>query len=326
MRLVSQYQTAIYTQGDTLPPLPGDSFFHSAELFHIIERTPGQRPCMAVATDSQGRVAGHLLVFLQRLPWMPLLFWQARAYGEGDYAEDVDNEAVFGLLLQSITRILNRKFCFHIEFSNLSRKMFGYKYFRDNGYFPIPWIEVHNSLHSMDPHKRLSKKMLEKIEHAYKMGVETHEVRTEAELLHFTKLLRGFYKYKIHRLVPPEQQIAGLYASNNARLFVTTYKQHLIGGCVCAYSEGNAYLWYLASKRKSHMLQHPATMTIWQAIVWAWKHNYAHIFFLDAGHPFPQNPFREFILRFGGKPVAKYRWFRFRLKWFNKLSDWLWKE
>lgn len=49
-------------------------------------------------------------------------------------------------------------------------------------------------------------------------------------------------------------------------------------------------------------------MTVWQAIIWAWKHNYAHIYFLDAGLPYPNNPFREFILRFGGKPVAKYRW------------------
>ena len=67
-------------------------------------------------------------------------------------------------------------------------------------------------------------------------------------------------------------------------------------------------------------------MTVWQAIIWAWKHNYAHIYFLDAGLPYPNNPFREFILRFGGKPVAKYRWFRFSIGWLNKLLSWIWKE
>lgn len=76
------------------------NFFHSPELFHIVERTPGQRPCMAVATDEQGRVVGHILVFLLRASWMPLLYWQAHAYGEGDYAEDVNSEEVFGLLLE----------------------------------------------------------------------------------------------------------------------------------------------------------------------------------------------------------------------------------
>jgi hypothetical protein len=164
---MSQYQTTIYTRGDTLPPMDDGNFFHSPELFHIVERTPGQRPCMAVATDKQGRVVGHILVFLLRASWMPLLYWQAHAYGEGDYADDVNSEEVFGLLLEALVRRLRRRLCFFIEFSDVSRKMFGYKYFRSQGFFPIPWQEIHNSLHSMDPHDRLQPKMLKKIEHVY---------------------------------------------------------------------------------------------------------------------------------------------------------------
>lgn len=323
---MGNYHTAIYTRGDTLPQMEEGDFFHSPELFHIIERTPGQRPCMAVATDDQGRVVGHLLVFLRRSALLPFVYWQAQAYGEGDYDDDVDSQELFGLLLNVITRRLKRKFCLFIEFSDVSRKMFGYKHFRQNGYFPIPWQEVHNSLHSMAPHDRLQPKMLRKIERTYKMGVETHEVASEEELNHFTHLLRGFYRWKVHRVVPPEHQIIELYRSDNARLFATTYHGHLIGGCACVYSEGNAYLWYLASRRKRYARLHPATMTVWQAITWAWKHNYAHFYFLDAGLPYPNNPFREFILRFGGKPVAKYRWFRFSIGWLNRLLSWICKE
>ena len=323
---MSQYQTAIYTRGDTLPTMDGGNFYHSPELFHIVERTPGQRPCMAVATDGQGRVVGHILVFLLRASWMPLLYWQAHAYGEGDYAEDVNSEEVFGLLLEALVRRLRRRLCFFIEFSDISRKMFGYKYFRGQGFFPIPWQEIHNSLHSMDPHDRLQPKMLKKIGHIYQQGVVTREVTTEEDLDRFVHLVRGFYRWKVHRVVPPEKQIAEIYRSDNGRLFATLYKGRLIGGCVCVYSEGNAYLWYLASLRKRYARLHPATMTVWQAIIWAWKHNYAHIYFLDAGLPYPNNPFREFILRFGGKPVAKYRWFRFSIGWLNKLLSWIWKE
>ena len=323
---MSQYQTAIYTRGDTLPTMDGGNFYHSPELFHIVERTPGQRPCMAVATDGQGRVVGHILVFLLRASWMPLLYWQAHAYGEGDYAEDVNREEVFGLLLEALVRRLRRRLCFFIEFSDISRKMFGYKYFRAQGFFPIPWQEIHNSLHSMDPHDRLQPKMLKKIGHIYQQGVVTREVTTEEDLDRFVHLVRGFYRWKVHRVVPPEKQIAEIYRSDNGRLFATLYKGRLIGGCVCVYSEGNAYLWYLASLRKRYARLHPATMTVWQAIIWAWKHNYAHIYFLDAGLPYPNNPFREFILRFGGKPVAKYRWFRFSIGWLNKLLSWIWKE
>ena len=323
---MSQYQTAIYTRGDTLPTMDGGNFYHSPELFHIVERTPGQRPCMAVATDGQGRVVGHILVFLLRASWMPLLYWQAHAYGEGDYAEDVNSEEVFGLLLEALVRRLRRRLCFFIEFSDISRKMFGYKYFRAQGFFPIPWQEIHNSLHSMDPHDRLQPKMLKKIGHIYQQGVVTREVTTEEDLDRFVHLVRGFYRWKVHRVVPPEKQIAEIYRSDNGRLFATLYKGRLIGGCVCVYSEGNAYLWYLASLRKRYARLHPATMTVWQAIIWAWKHNYAHIYFLDAGLPYPNNPFREFILRFGGKPVAKYRWFRFSIGWLNNLLSWIWKE
>ena len=178
----------------------------------------------------------------------------------------------------------------------------------------------------MDPHDRLQPKMLKKIEHAYQQGVQTREVTTEEDLDRFAHLVRGFYRWKVHRVVPPEKQIAELYLSDNGRLFATLYKGRLIGGCVCVYSEGNAYLWYLASLRKRYAWLHPAMMTVWQAIIWAWKHNYAHIYFLDAGLPYPNNPFREFILRFGGKPVAKYRWFRFSIGWLNKLLSWIWKE
>lgn len=323
---MSQYQTAIYTRGDTLPPMDDGNFFHSPELFHIVERTPGQRPCMAVATDEKGRVVGHILVFLLRASWMPLLYWQAHAYGEGDYADDVNSEEVFGLLLEALVRRLRRRLCFFIEFSDVSRKMFGYRYFRAQGFFPIPWQEIHNSLHSMDPHDRLQPRMLKKIEHTYQQGVETREVTTEEELDRFVHLVRGFYRWKVHRIVPPEKQIAEIYRSDNGCLFATLYKGRLIGGCVCVYSEGNAYLWYLASLRKRYAWLHPAMMTVWQAIIWAWKHNYAHIYFLDAGLPYPNNPFREFILRFGGKPVAKYRWFRFSIGWLNKLLSWIWKE
>ena len=257
---------------------------------------------------------------------MPLLYWQAHAYGEGDYAEDVNREEVFGLLLAALVRRLRRRLCFSIEFSDISRKMFGYKYFRSQGFFPVPWQEIHNSLHSMDPHDRLQPKMLKKIGHIYQQGVVTREVTTEEDLDRFVHLVRGFYRWKVHRVVPPEKQIAEIYRSDNGRLFATLYKGRLIGGCVCVYSEGNAYLWYLASLRKRYARLHPATMTVWQAIIWAWKHNYAHIYFLDAGLPYPNNPFREFIFRFGGKPVAKYRWFRFSIGWLNKLLSWIWKE
>ena len=325
---VNTYYVTLYTQGDELPEMTCSNFFHSAEFFHIIEKTPGQRPYMAVATDDSGAVVGHLLAFIRRRgSWLPpYLYTQGRIYGEGEYADEANKEEIFGLLLRRITRKLRRRLCLYIELSDVSKKMFGYKLFKDNSYFPIAWQEVHNSLHSMPPRERLTGRMRAQIDRIYDLGVETREARTTEEGQAFYRLLNGFYRFKIHRLIPPEDQINALYESENGRIFITTYKGKTIGGCLCVYTEGNAYLWYLASKRKSYALLHPNMMTVWQAIMWAWEHNYAHIYFLDVGLPYSKNPFRRFILSFGGKPVGKYRWFSFTIRWINRFCLWLYRE
>lgn len=325
---MSQYEVKVITSGQALPDMVCDNFFHSAELFGIVDKTPGQTPYMAVAFDAEGRVAAHLLAIIRRrgslLP--PYFFTQGRVYGEGEYRDDVDRQALFGLLLKAITRKFRRKLCLYVEFSDLSQKMFGYRHFRENGYFPVTWQEIHNSLHSKSPRERISDKMYRRICRLYEMGVVTREVESRDEMEGFYKMLNGFYRMKMRRLIPPIDQFRQLYGSDNAKIFITTFHDKIIGGCACAFSEGNAYLWYLASKRKSHALLHPNMMTIWQALNYAYRHNYAHFFFLDAGLPWRKSPFRSFILSFGGKPVAKYRWFRFSIGWVNRLLTWLYRE
>ncbi len=325
---MNTYHVRLYTSGDVLPDMTSHNFFHSPDLFHIIERTPGQRPYMAVATDNDGHVVGHLLAIVRRRGSLmpPYLFTQGRIYGEGEYEDDAQSEEIFGQLLYTITRKLRRKLCLYTEFSDLSRKMFGYRFFRKNSYVPVSWQEVHNSLHSKAPAERISERIEQRIERVYNLGVVTREATTEQEVRQFHKLLRQFFRFKIHRLPPPEEQFVELFKSNRARIFITLYKKKIIGGCVCAYSEGNAYLWYLASRRKRYPHLHPNMMTIWHAMNWAWEHNYAHFCFLDVGLPYPRNPYREFILSFGGKPVATYRWFRFSIGWMSRIVAWMYRE
>lgn len=322
---MQSYHVRLYTTGEELPEMTCRNFFHSAELFHIVEKTPGHRPYMAVATDAEGRVVAHTLAIIRRRgSWLPpYLYTQGRIYGEGEYADGYDNEEIFGLILHELTRKLRRRLCFYIEFSDLSRKMFGYRFFRRNTYFPVRWQEVHNSLHSKVPADRLTDKTRDRIAHVYALGVETREARSEAEVLCFHRLLTRFYHFKPHRLIPSAQLFLELHRGQHSRIFLTLYRGKVIGGCACVYSDDNAYLWYSASKRKTYPHLHPNTMTIWHAINWSWQHHYAHFRFLDAGLPFPKNPRREFILRFGGKPVAKYRWFRFSIGWLNRLAGWV---
>jgi hypothetical protein len=157
-------------------------------------------------------------------------------------------------------------------------------------------------------------------------GVETNRVTTEEDFKAFLKLLRKHNFMKPKRYIPADEFFRMLKESGNGRLFLTRHRGHVIGCSACAYSQQNAYLWYAAFRRKSYVLLHPAELTIWHAIKDAHQRGYDHIFFMDVGLPFRRNRFRDFILRFGGKEVSTYRWFRISIRWVNRLATWLWRE
>lgn len=337
---------SIITRSQDLPSIQAGSFFHSTELFSMVEQTRGQTPFMVVA-QQDGQVVAHMLAILRRrgslLP--PYLFTQGRVYGEGEYAEGTDREALFSLMLEAITSKLRRKLCLYIEFSDLSTKMFAYRHFRTAGYFPVQWMRIHNSLHSMPPEDRLNEKMLARIERGYNSGVVTQQVADYDEFRDFYRMLHQFFSLKIRRYLPPERQFYEMGKSPNCSLFITKYNNRVIGGCTVVYSldkpvaprktdntatntttQKNAYLWYMASRRKRYAHLHPGTLTVWHALKTAHEQGCRHFYFMDIGLPFRKNLHRDFILRFGGKPVGTYRWFHFTIGWLNKLLSWMYRE
>lgn len=317
----------IITRSEDLPPMNCQNFFHSPELFRISEKVSGQIPFMVVAEDN-GRVVAHMLATLRRRGSLipPYLFTQGRIYGEGEYDADINKEKVFQLMLSAITLKLKKKLCLNIEFSDISQKMFGYKHFRKEGYFPVHWMEVHNSLHSMPPSERLDEKMTERINKQIEQEVEFKQVEDYDEFRSFYRMLNRFPSLKIRRYLLPERQFWEMGQSENCRLFVTQWHGKIIGGCACIYSNNNAYLWYLASKRKSHPLLFPATATVWGAINDSYERHFRHIYFMDVGLPFKKSQYRDFILKFGGKEVSSYRWFRFTFGWLNRIMRLIYKE
>ncbi len=321
---MSEYTVIVVNRSEELPEMTENNFFHSSELFHVAEQTPGNTPYMAIAQDEEGKVVGQLLAVTRRRSSLfpPYLYTHAHAYGEGEYAPDVNAEEIFGLLLDKLTLKLRRNLCLYIEFSELSQKMFGYKYFRREGYFPTLWQEIHNSLHSKTPEERISPKMEKIISRTQRRGVTTHEVETREELHDFYKMMHRFYRLKIRRYIPPIEQFEEMCGTKNVKFFITKYKKKVVGGCVCLFSKGNAYLWYLAAQRKCYPHLHLAHMTVWHALNYAHDNHYNHMYFMDVGLPWKHNSFREFILSFGGKPVATYRWFRFSISWVNSLMRW----
>jgi len=327
---MSQLRTRIVSSSVELPEMECHNFFHGRELFEIIERVSNQRPYMVVCEDESGRVLSHLLAAFRRRGSLvpPYLFTQGRVYGEGDYADDTgqwSREQLFAEMLSSLTQLFRRKFCTYVEFSNLSTKMFGYQAFRQSGYIPVSWQEVHNSLHDRSPRERIGDRMARRIEAAERAGVWTREAESGAETAAFYRLLRNHHRMKLNHFIPREDMIMELNGSDNGKVFVTLYKGRVVGGSVCVFSSGNAYLWYACSLRKTYRHAYPHVMTVWHALSYAYEHNYAHFYFVDAGLPFHRSAYREFMLSFGGKPVTKYRWFRFTSRWMNGLVSLLFR-
>lgn len=324
---MQHYKIEIYTASKGMPLLLDGNFFHGKALFLAVEKAPNDTPYMAVATLN-GEVKGQILAIVHRRGSLfpPYLYTHAHVHGEGCYVSEREQEELFPLLLKAITLRLRHRLCLNIEFSDLQKKMYGYRHFRRLGYIPIPWQEIHNSLHSKQPTDRLSERQRNLIARSKSRGVN-FQIASTSEMIHeFHQLLRAFYRFKLRRFIPSEIFFRSLVETGEAQVFVTTYKGKVIGGCTCAYSNGNAYLWYAAAKRKSYATLRPYTMTIWNAIEYAYAQGYEHFCFMDAGLPWKRNHYREFILGFGGKPVAKFRWFRFYPKLVNRILHWFYKS
>ena len=316
-------RVTIYEHADELPALAEGSFFHSRQLMELCQQTPRHKPLMAVArSGDDGQVVGHVLCIVRyRLSWLPpYLYTHARIYGNNGCTAQV-----FGALMEALTERQNHR-VLYMEVSNLSEKMFGYRELRRLGYFHVRWMNVHNSLHSRTPEERVTSRMRKRIDNAMQRGATTKLVETDEEFRAFTRLLRRHNWLKPRRFLPDDMFFRSLMDSGHGRIFITKVHDKVIGCTVCVYSERDAYLWYSASRRKSFAPFHPNAVTFWNTIKDAHARGCEHIRFMDVGLPFRKNPYRDFILRFGGKEVSTFRWFRISIRWVNRLATWLWRE
>ena len=323
-------QLMTYRYGSTLPPLPGESLPNSSELFQVYGQTPGYAPVLIVAYIDRKPVAKLMAVIRRSVRFFPpSIIKRCEIFGTGEYFDHSHSpEELFGMMLEHLTgEVL--KDCFLIEVRNLPKSLFGYKHFRRNGYFPVNWIRVYNSLHSLSPEERIESKRMRHINRALKQGVTLKEAETEAELDAFLQMLRRNYSSKIRKHFPDLQLFRLLSEQHpgmkSAKIFLVLYGKKVIGGSFCMYSEDRAYLCFTGGLRKTYAWLHPGVMAVWAALTDAHRQGCSHFEFVDAGLPFRKVGYRNFILSFGGKQVSTRRWFRFRWKWLNRLARWLYR-
>lgn len=323
-----------YYRGKDIPDLPGTNTFHSKELFQIYEATPGYLPLLIVATEDGKPVARLLAAIHKAKKWLPAaLTKQCVVYGSGEFLEPLyagnkknnkeKEEEVFGEMLEHLTQEASRT-CILIEFRNLDNSMFGYRFFRNNDFFPVNWLRVRNSLHSTyKPEERFSPSRIRQIKKAIKNGAKAEEAHTVEEIQEFSKMLHKVYSSRIRRYFPANDFFRHmnnvLIKGKQAKIFIVRYKEKIIGGSVCIYSGENAFLWFSGGMRKTYAAQSPGVMAVWKTLKDAHERGFKHLEFMDVGLPFRKHGYREFVLRFGGKQSSTRRWFRVSWPWLNNL-------
>lgn len=316
-----------YYSGSKIPELPGSNTFHSTELFRLYELTPGYTPLLIVATD-EGRFIAKLLGTIRKNSrrFSPGLLRCCEVYGTGEYFDSAaDQEYVFGEMLQRLTDEALRE-SFFIEFRNLDNALFGYKAFRQQSYFPINWLRVRNSLHSLTHvEERFSPSRIRQIKKALLNGATVRETHDPEDIRAFTQMLYHNYSSKIRRFFPDKAFFRHLEQTmvkgEQSSIFIVTFKGKIIGGSTCIYSGDNAFLWFSGGLRKTYALQYPGILAVWYAMKNAKEKGFRHMEFMDVGLPFRKHGYRDFVLRFGGKQSSTRRWFCFRWKWLNKLLN-----
>lgn len=315
-----------YERSADIPPLPGTTVFHSTELFQVLEQTPGYRPVLLVASED-GQVIGKLLCItrptFRLLPFVTTTY----LYGTGEYFPSSHRrEDIFSELLAYFTRIFTERSLL-LEFRNLEEPLFGYRYFRQNGYFAVKWLRVENTLRKEALPQWMSNSRKRQIAQGLKRGATMEVADSEEEIHEFFGMLKKYYSPKIHRHLPEEGFFLALQRQPQgkrlSRTFLVRYKGKLIGGSVCLFSGDKAYLLFSGGLRKSYPLHYPGVLAVWKAISYCLEQGYGKFEFINAGLPFHKYGYRDFILRFGGRQLSSRRWFKIRWNWLNRLLVWL---
>ena len=313
-----------------LPTLLKGPALHSALMFRTLEQSRGCKPYMLVGYDKESKEMGHLLIIKRRsiriIP--PVLNYWYTINGEGAYRSEYSNakrEEIFAMFLEKIFDMLDFRHTF-IETLNIEDSRFAYSTFSSHNFIPMRDQRLYISLHSKEPHERLTRAYKAHIRKAENSGVTNMRATTPEEIKEGLKLMRNYYRSKLQRKLPKEDVLRTmLYTpdgnlSDEAKLFIVKHRNKIIGSSLCIYEDTRACLAFSCGLRKSHPLLYPGIMAIWAAITDAHKNGYAHFEFLEArALPLMQRKFIQTLLNYGGKQVGTLRWYRFKWNWINKI-------
>lgn len=234
------------------------------------------------------------------------------------YEKDINEIEVFDLLIGSLVKEIGHK-VLYIEYRNTGSPIFGYKGFRENGFYYAKWINVFNSLQKRrDIWNQLSRTRKNQVNKAKRKGVTIEQVTTTDELKDIYNLIHRSKNWKVFNRFPPYQYFENFlkYYVDNQKggIVVSKYKDKIIGGAILGFQKKRVCVLYFWGKDKTYKHLNPSVFTLYSAMEIAEREKYEVFDFMDSGYLNIRTGKPRFLLQFGGKSKATRRWYRFNWK------------
>ena len=319
-----ELQLRTYKKSADIPDLPITNVFYRKELFQVYERTPHYEP-MLLVVEADGKALSALLGVIQRGEYWRSLLRRCEVYDTGEYFTDNSDlrEELFSMMLAELTREALKK-ALMISFRNLEDPLFGYRDFRQQGYFSIKWMRVLNKFNPMkEIMETANQSRRRQIRKALHSSCKVEVATNPEDIKAFSIMLRRNYSSKVRRHFPSirffEQFNEILPNEKMGSIYIVRYHEHIIGGSVVLYSKDRAYLIFNGGMNRTYKRKYPGILSVWKALHEARARGCKDFEYIDAGLPFRAHGLRDFALRFGARSQSSRRWFRLRINWLNSL-------
>lgn len=311
------YNVKTYYRKEDLPPMEEINFFHSPSSFDWYGNSPTYTPLMLVAFENEEPVAALFAVivrinrFLRGKLFKRCFVSQQPTF----FRKKLAQIEIFDVLIANLVKEVRNR-VFFIRYENLGNAIFGYKGFRENGFYSVKCINIRNSLQRKRKiWDQLSKTRKNQVNKALKKGIVMEEFSSEENLPELYKLIRNTNNKKVSRRFPPYQYFENFFCHYirpvKGKMLLARYQGKIIGGAILGFEKKETvYCLYYWGKSNRYKLLYPTIFTIYQAMHMSEDKGFQYFDFMDVGFLNKNAGRSRFLLQFGGKQRASRRWYR----------------
>lgn len=324
---MTEYAVNVYYKKEDLPELKDINFFHYTSSFDWYSNSPAYTPLMIVAFDNNKPIASVFAVIIRRNSFLRGSFFKRCIVSQQPsfYDDSFSKIDLFNSLIRQLVNEVKNK-VFLIRYDRINSTVFGYKGFRENGFYSTKWINIRNSLQrKRSIWDQLSTTRKNQVNKAIRKGVKLEEFNSEDNLLEIYKLIETTNNKKISHRFPPYKYFENFYRfyilKGKGTILLTRFQNKIIGGVILGFEDKKtAYCLYYWGKSNRYKTIYPTIFTLYSAMKLAEDKGFKYFDYMDVGYINKNAGRPRFLLQFGGKQSATRRWYRYNWGILNFLA------